>query len=179
MLFPPTIKTLNMQFSNYCFFSSLSFQELFPNFFLKNTFKIVFFAAFLFRSFFQTFFLKNTFQIVFLQPFFSGAFSRLFFKKKYFPNCFFCSLSFQEQEQRLVASLSALKPQPAKKWNLPPLAIKVLIIIITSRPVKKLQKKNCFLSTLPLLRHIKFFQRHGHMPHIATSVYVYSSSLLS
>ena len=94
MLFPPTIKTLNMQFSNYCFFSSLSFQELFPNFFLKNTFKIVFFAAFLFRSFFQTFFLKNTFQIVFLQPFFSGAFSRLFFKKKYFPNCFFCSLSF-------------------------------------------------------------------------------------
>jgi len=32
--------------------------------------------------------------------------------------------SQKEQEQRLVASLSALKPQPAKKWNLPPLAIK-------------------------------------------------------
>ena len=30
----------------------------------------------------------------------------------------------------MVASLSALKPQPAKKWNILPLDTKVIIIII-------------------------------------------------
>ena len=33
----------------------------------------------------------------------------------------------QEQEEGLAASLSALKPKPAKKWNIPPLQTKVLL----------------------------------------------------
>ena len=32
----------------------------------------------------------------------------------------------QEQEDGLAASLSALKPKTAKKWNIPPLQTKVL-----------------------------------------------------
>ena len=41
----------------------------------------------------------------------------------------FAALSYQE-DPGLVASLSALKPQPAKKWNIPPLFPKVIINII-------------------------------------------------
>ena len=33
----------------------------------------------------------------------------------------------QEEQEGLAASLSALKPQPAKKWNIPPLQTKVLL----------------------------------------------------
>merc|ERR1712012_504963 len=32
-----------------------------------------------------------------------------------------------QEEEGLAASLSALKPQPAKKWNIPPLQTKVLL----------------------------------------------------
>ena len=33
----------------------------------------------------------------------------------------------QEEQEGLAASLSALKPKPAKKWNIPPLQTKVLL----------------------------------------------------
>ena len=33
----------------------------------------------------------------------------------------------QEEQGGLAASLSALKPKPAKKWNIPPLQTKVLL----------------------------------------------------
>ena len=33
---------------------------------------------------------------------------------------------YMSQEEGLAASLSALKPKPAKKWNIPPLQTKVL-----------------------------------------------------
>ena len=34
---------------------------------------------------------------------------------------------YMSQEEGLAASLSALKPKPAKKWNIPPLQTKVLL----------------------------------------------------
>merc|ERR1712055_48120 len=35
----------------------------------------------------------------------------------------------QKEQEGLVASLSALKPQPAKKWNLPPLETKSVGVV--------------------------------------------------